>query len=56
MQYKKRPWPLWKKLSLSLSTAVLFLVFGFAVYVSNYYHSQAYEPKDAITTDRKSVV
>lgn len=51
MQHKKRPWPLWKKLSLSLLTAVLLLVLGFALYVSNYYHAQAYEPKDTVTTE-----
>ena len=51
MQHKKRPWPLWKKLSLSLLTAVLLLVLGFALYVANYYHAQAYEPKDTVTTE-----
>lgn len=56
MHYKKRPRPLWKKIFLSLLTAVMLMVVGFAVYVSNYYHAKEYETKGIFTEEAEDYI
>ena len=55
MQHKKRPRPLWKKILLSLLTAVLLMVLCFFVYVSDYYHAKAYQA-EAVSADSEDYI
>lgn len=51
MEHKKRHWPLWKKIVLSLLSAVLLMTLGFAIYVSDYYHAKDYRAEGIETAD-----